>query len=110
MKTNHTKGKWQIINRPAFTEITVGTKDLYICTVLSIDIEDEEAEANAELIAAAPELLQMVYNLKNCIKRLTQDNLTQFEKDTEAQWEGEAHELLVRINPNYYSNANEATI
>lgn len=68
----------------------------------------EEEGANCHLIAHAPELLQMVYDLKNCIKRLTSDTeLSQFDKDTEAQWEGEAHELLTRINPNYYKNANE---
>ena len=54
------------------------------------------------------ELFQMVKDLKSCIKRLAQDGISQFERDTEAQWEGEAHELLSRINPNYYRNANEA--
>lgn len=54
------------------------------------------------------ELFKMVIDLKNCIKRLTSDDaLTQYDKDTEAQWEGEAHELLSRIDPNYYKNANE---
>lgn len=65
-----------------------------------------EALENATLMASAPELFQMVLDLKNCIKRLTQDNLSQYERDTEAQWEGEAHELLTRINPGYYKNAN----
>lgn len=69
-----------------------------------------EDTANAELIAASPELFQMVRDLKDCIRRLTSDEaLTQYDKDTEAQWEGEAHELLTRINPNYYKNANELT-
>lgn len=53
------------------------------------------------------ELFQMVRDLKDCINRLSQDNLSQIERDKEAQWEGEAHELLTRINPNYYKNANE---
>lgn len=53
------------------------------------------------------ELFQMVKDLKNCINRLSQDGLSQFDRDREAQWEGEAHELLSRINPNYYKNANE---
>ena len=68
---------------------------------------NDEDQANAKLIAAAPELFQMVRDLKDCIKRLTQDNLSQFERDAEAQWEGEAFELITRINPNYYRNANE---
>lgn len=67
-------------------------------------------KANAQLIAAAPELLQMVYDLKQCIKRLTQDGLSQFDRDTEAQWIGEAHELLNNVNPDYYSNANKNTV
>lgn len=66
----------------------------------------EEEEANARLIAHAPELFEMVRSLKDCIRRLTQDDLTQEERDKEAQWEGEAHELLIRANPNYYKNAN----
>jgi len=69
-----------------------------------------ERQANAQLIAHAPELLQMVYDLKECIKRLTQDDVPQYERDKEAQWEGEAHELLVRINPDYYANANEVSL
>lgn len=68
-----------------------------------------EDEANAKLIAAAPELFQMVRDLKECIKRLSQDGVSQYDRDTEAQWEGEAFELLTRINPNYYKNANEVT-
>jgi len=69
-----------------YTAITAGTKKL----------EKDNAE-----------LFQMVRDLKNCIKRLSQDGLSQFDRDREAQWEGEAHELLTRINPNYYKNANE---
>ncbi len=54
------------------------------------------------------ELFEMVYNLKKCVERLTSDDaLTQFDKDAEAQWIGEAHELLYKVNPNYYKNANE---
>ena len=58
MKTEmkHTKGKW-LTDRPSFEEITVCTEKMDICTVLCIDIDEEEAEANAKLIAAAPELL-----------------------------------------------------
>ena len=66
----------------------------------------QEEGANAHLIANAPELLQMVFDLKNCIRRLTSEKLSQMDIDKEAQWEGEAHELLLKINPDYYSNAN----
>ena len=66
---------------------------------------DEQIQHNFMLYNR--ELFQMVRDLKDCIKRLSQDNLSQIERDKEAQWEGEAHELLTRINPNYYKNANE---
>ncbi len=66
---------------------------------------DEQIQHN--FILYNRELFQMVRDLKDCIKRLSQDNLSQFERDNEAQWEGDAHELLSRINPNYYKNANE---
>lgn len=69
-------------------------------------IDFDQEDANCRLIAHAPELLEMVRSLKDCIRRLTQDDLTQEERDKEAQWEGEAHELLIRANPNYYKNAN----
>jgi hypothetical protein len=53
------------------------------------------------------ELFQMVKDLKNCISRLTSEKLDQSEVDLEAYWIGEANELLHKINPNYYTNANK---
>ena len=107
-KFKGTSGEWEISN-PTFTSYTIHTKDMTICDVLCIDISDEEALANAKLIAAAPELLQMVYDLMKCIERLTTDEaLTQLDKDTEAEWIGEAHELLLKANGcAYWKNANE---
>ena len=67
MKTLHTKGEW-VTDRETFTEITVHTEKMDICTVLCIDITDEEAEANAKLIAAAPVMLEMltkIFNIEN---------------------------------------------
>jgi len=62
----------------------------------------DKSNENAALQSLAPELFQMVKDLKNCIQRLTSDDvLTQYDKDIEAQWIGEAHELLTRIKPNY---------
>jgi len=69
---------------------------------------DKEGKAIKPLTEREQELFEMVKRLKDCIKRLTSDDaLTQFDKDKEVQWEGEAHELLCKINPNYYKNANE---
>jgi hypothetical protein len=62
MKANYTKGKW-LTDEPTMTEITVCTEKMDICTVLCIDIEPEEAEANAQLIASAPELLEALNHL-----------------------------------------------
>lgn len=117
MKNKHTSGQWVSLNKPGTGIYKIVSDTLQeICETQMPYGNDltrpevfEQGKANAKLIAAAPELLQMVYDLKQCIKRLTQDDLSQFDRDTEAQWEGEAHELLTRINPDYYTNANAAT-
>lgn len=44
------------------------------------------------------ELISMVHQLKNCIERLTQDEVTQEQRDLEAYWIGEANELLTTVN------------
>ena len=66
----------------------------------------ELQEENKQLKEDKKALFDMVVELKWCINRLCKDNVSQFERDGEAQWEGEAHELLLKINPNYYKNAN----
>lgn len=113
MKTEHTPGPWSykkvgirfFIGMPDYPkEVRTDTNAGYICEIgkgMELTKLTEQDEANARLIAAAPDLLQMVNDLKNCIKRLTEDNLTQENRDKEAQWIGEAHELLLKINPNY---------
>ena len=52
------------------------------------------------------DLFNMVNDLKKSIERLTSEKISQFDIDKEAYWIGEAHELLNKINPNYYTNAN----
>jgi len=109
MKNKHTPGQWVMENpdnRKANFVIYTTEKPEGLANVYP----GEEAEANARLIAHAPELLQMVYDLKQAVKKLSQDDLTQFDRDTEAQIEGEAHELLTKINPDYYSNTNKNTV
>ena len=114
----HTPGPWvyrQSRGNNAYEYKVVIPGGRTICEMEANDLEDiKTVIANAALIASAPqlkkeneELFEMVRQLKNCINRLSQDGLTQHERDTEAQWEGEAHELLARINPNYYRNANQ---
>lgn len=108
MKTLHTDGRWRAVAQMpegytienekgqviAFTQCDEGYSD-------NNPITKNEEVANAELIAAAPELLRMVYDLKECIKRLTADGISQFDRDREASWIGEAHALLSKINPDY---------
>lgn len=114
MKTKHTAGPWEIHGHNIEGKILIGKKGEKYNTGKIVTIgwnccgkDSEEWKANAKLIAAAPELLQMVNELKNSVKRLTEDNLSQEDRDKEAQWIGEAHELLYKINPDYYTNANE---
>lgn len=105
MNNKHTPGQWaksKTINDYAIYSDNNDSKDIAAVYQYSRSIPPEEAEANAQLIAAAPELFKMVYDLKQAVNRLSQDGLTQFDRDTEAQIEGEAHELLHRINPDYY--------
>lgn len=110
MKTQHTPDKWEIIrNEQPHGTVTKIMANTTIIATVNADGETtkDEFSANARLIAAAPELLEMVYNLKQCIKRLSQDGVSQEDRDKDAQWEGEAHELLLSINPDYYNNANQ---
>jgi|694.fasta_scaffold129371_4 hypothetical protein len=99
MNTKHTSGKWHAKDGQIYPTETGKT----LAIIPYYDKDNREQEANAKLIAAAPELLQMVYDLMNCIKRLTDSDLElhQEDKDKEAQWIGEAHEMLHVINPDY---------
>lgn len=109
MNIHHTPGPWIVANSGGTVIAHNGIKYNRICELEKMPLSiTPEIETNAKLIAAAPELLQMVYDLKKCIERLTDDNLElhQEDRDKEAQWIGEAHELLHKINPNYYKNAN----
>ena len=115
MNTQHSQGPWHykqvgrryfigLVNYP--TDVRTDTNAGYICEIskgIQLTKLTEQDEANARLITKAPELLQMVYDLKKCIERLTNDSLElhQENRDKEAQWTGEAHELLISINPDY---------
>ena len=116
MNTKHTPGEWDIFPISQNTviiksdEFRADKKGTYISEIkwdrASGGLSEEDYN-NAQLIAYSPELLEMVYLLMKCVKRLTDDNLTQEQRDAEAEWIGEAHELLYSINPDYYKNANE---
>lgn len=55
METKFTEGKWSII-RHGFQNI-VAVSSAYIAIVLANHVGKKEAEANAKLISAAPDLL-----------------------------------------------------
>lgn len=114
MKTNHTTGEWtQGTNTNSEEWMKIFCNNKVVAVINTINKKGqrqqgdfEEENANTKLIAASPQLMQMVYDLKNCIKRLTEDGISQEDRDKEAQWIGEAHELLYKINNDYYNNAN----
>ena len=116
MKTKHTQGQW-IKGTNTFTRdwMKIYCNNKLIAEVKELNkkgerkaTDFEQEGANAHLIAHAPELLQMVKDLKDCIERLTSDTeISQNDMDVEAEWIGDAHELLYKINPDYYRNANQ---
>lgn len=62
MKTTHTPGPWKTVIGPSTCAVTTANEAPYqagICRILekSASYHEGEAEANARLIAAAPELL-----------------------------------------------------
>lgn len=116
METKHTKGQWIKGTKTSKRDwMKIYSNGKLIAEVKELSkkgerkaTDFEEENANAHLIAHAPELLQMVKDLKDCIHRLTSDiEMSQNDIDTEAEWIGDAHELLYKINPNYYQNANQ---
>ena len=61
----HTKGKWESKKNPMLTaQLMVESENNLICQINMADFEtDEEANANAKLIAAAPEMLKLIKDM-----------------------------------------------
>ena len=77
MKTKHTRGKWFERQVPGdqrrFTVLTdFGSSTQSICHLYH---RKGETEANANLIAAAPEMLEALHNLVNAASGDTIENL-----------------------------------
>lgn len=66
----HTKGEWRI--HDTGNTIDIDSDDDEICFMNCHSYEDEEVEANAKLIAAAPDLLE---NLTRIIDRIEEAGL-----------------------------------
>lgn len=68
METKHTKGNWEFRKWDGEDwpekRWSVGTKETAICISPRYFTEGEESEANAKLIAAAPELLEALIKVK----------------------------------------------
>lgn len=65
MNTQHTPGPWHRTNGYAFIHNALGGEVAKITSSIDSDAQMEEHEANARLIAAAPELL-------DALKRMTE--------------------------------------
>jgi hypothetical protein len=74
MKKNHTPGEWMFSKNSSDFSVYSDKKaaDIALVRNTSREISDEEAEANARLIAAAPELLE---NLARIIDRIEESKL-----------------------------------
>lgn len=72
METKHTKGEWQV-DRRALLRVCVNDMTIANCGGAVSNDSLEEAQANAKLIAAAPELLEALVGLRSFINELTFD-------------------------------------
>jgi hypothetical protein len=77
MTKKHTQGKWQI-HKPDYEHINIVTDKNFICEIPSCiaineDTEERqsEAEANAKLIAAAPQMLEALIKINGLIADCT---------------------------------------
>ena len=61
-KLKHTQGPWNIESKFDATQVLISSKDQFICNTLY-----SNDEANARLIACAPEMLDMVISLYTLI-------------------------------------------
>lgn len=88
--SNFTKGKWEVDRTGFDIEITCG--DMYLASMYNLE-HLEETEANARLIAAAPEMYDELYEILQFMK-----GKTLWERDEYALYEKDIEELLERID------------
>ena len=63
METNHTKGQWTVGKTSNFEYMDIDCNGQRITSVYTGIESNPEAEANAKLIAAAPELLEALVRI-----------------------------------------------
>lgn len=79
MSTKHTPGPWYAIEYAGMWDIQ--SVDEYSQDNNLLDMEnDDRAEANAKLIAAAPELLEALVNVFEHAKLIINDNHVDYKK------------------------------
>ncbi len=94
----HIQGPWE--NKQQGFKITIGTKetdkttktghDYLVCT---IDDNSFQANANAKLLATAPELLETLIGTMKALSRM----IDKHDPDSiEAEWIGNAHETILK--------------
>lgn len=67
----HTQDKWKV--ESAGKILAIATGEQLIATIENKNTDSEEAEANAKLIASAPEMLQKLVDIKNWLRRNEQN-------------------------------------
>lgn len=71
MKTKHTKGRWQVMSDRGETWISNGS---YSIATIDSQIKSSEQEANANLIAAAPELFEALVEINRQLDEIGMGN------------------------------------
>lgn len=95
METKHTAGQWQVsktVNDYAIYADSNDTKDIAAVYQYSRSIPQEEAEANAKLIAAAPDMLSTIDEAINQLQNFL-DNYVVAGGESETIIKGEIKNL-----------------
>lgn len=104
MKTLHTPSPWFVANSGGCVLHHNGIRyDKIAILETSPLLITEEVEANAQLIAIAPDLLEMLHGTMKALNRMIEKH----DPDSiEAEWVGNAHEVIHKATKGYYNNAN----
>jgi hypothetical protein len=99
MKPEFKNLKWEArkTSIPTRTSIWCNGDVMHEFVIIHNETTSRQSEANVKLIENAPELLYMVESLAKSIQRLTGDDVSQFDRDNEAEWIGNAYELINKI-------------